>query len=94
MTPRGRPRWYKPDTGLAARMVFTILLLGLVYVVFAFLLGAVLGVPLPYLVIGALIIGGIQLFFADKIARHPESLGIGGVVSPSSGLKEAPSSRR
>ncbi len=30
--------------------------------------------------------------FADKIARHPESLGIGGVVNPSSGLKEAPSS--
>jgi len=29
--------------------------------------------------------------FADKIARHPESLGLGGVVQPSSGLKEAPS---
>jgi phospholipid/cholesterol/gamma-HCH transport system substrate-binding protein len=29
--------------------------------------------------------------FADKIARHPESLGIGGVVRPSSGLKESPS---
>jgi phospholipid/cholesterol/gamma-HCH transport system substrate-binding protein len=29
--------------------------------------------------------------FADKIARHPESLGLGGVVTPSSGLKEAPS---
>jgi ABC-type transporter Mla subunit MlaD len=29
--------------------------------------------------------------FADKIARHPESLGIGGVVKPSAGLKEAPS---
>src|SRR5262249_3532846 len=28
--------------------------------------------------------------FADKIARHPESLGVGGVVSPSSGLKESP----
>jgi phospholipid/cholesterol/gamma-HCH transport system substrate-binding protein len=28
--------------------------------------------------------------FADKIARHPESLGLGGVVQPSSGLKEAP----
>lgn len=28
--------------------------------------------------------------FADKIARHPESLGIGGVVRPSSGLKESP----
>jgi phospholipid/cholesterol/gamma-HCH transport system substrate-binding protein len=29
--------------------------------------------------------------FADKIARHPESLGVRGAVSPSSGLKEAPS---
>jgi phospholipid/cholesterol/gamma-HCH transport system substrate-binding protein len=28
--------------------------------------------------------------FADKIARHPESLGIGGVVRPSAGLKENP----
>lgn len=28
--------------------------------------------------------------FADKIARHPESLGIRGAVSPSSGLKESP----
>jgi phospholipid/cholesterol/gamma-HCH transport system substrate-binding protein len=28
--------------------------------------------------------------FADKIARHPESLGLGGVVSPSSGIKNAP----
>jgi len=29
--------------------------------------------------------------FADKVARHPESLGVRGAVSPSSGLKEAPS---
>ena len=29
--------------------------------------------------------------FADKLARHPELLGIGGVVRPSSGLKESPS---
>ncbi|HEX4589886.1 MAG TPA: MlaD family protein [Gemmataceae bacterium] len=29
--------------------------------------------------------------FADKIARHPESLGVGGAVRPSAGLKEAPS---
>jgi phospholipid/cholesterol/gamma-HCH transport system substrate-binding protein len=28
--------------------------------------------------------------FADKLARHPESLGLGGLVRPSSGLKEAP----
>lgn len=28
--------------------------------------------------------------FADKLARHPESIGLGGVVNPSSGLKDAP----
>jgi len=28
--------------------------------------------------------------FADRIARRPESLGVGGVIRPSSGLKEAP----
>jgi phospholipid/cholesterol/gamma-HCH transport system substrate-binding protein len=30
--------------------------------------------------------------FADRIARHPEALGLGGVVRPATGLKEAPSS--
>jgi phospholipid/cholesterol/gamma-HCH transport system substrate-binding protein len=30
--------------------------------------------------------------FADKIARHPESLGVGGAISPSSGMKESPTS--
>jgi phospholipid/cholesterol/gamma-HCH transport system substrate-binding protein len=30
--------------------------------------------------------------FADKIARHPEAIGIGGAIRPSSGLKESPSS--
>jgi phospholipid/cholesterol/gamma-HCH transport system substrate-binding protein len=29
--------------------------------------------------------------FADKVARHPESLGLQGVVHPSSGLKDGPS---
>jgi phospholipid/cholesterol/gamma-HCH transport system substrate-binding protein len=28
--------------------------------------------------------------FADKLARHPELIGIGGVIRPSSGLKESP----
>ncbi|HLN30835.1 MAG TPA: MlaD family protein [Gemmataceae bacterium] len=28
--------------------------------------------------------------FADKLARHPESLGVRGAISPSSGLKESP----
>jgi phospholipid/cholesterol/gamma-HCH transport system substrate-binding protein len=35
------------------------------------------------------ILGDVEIF-ADKIARHPESLGIGGVVRPGSGLKEPP----
>jgi hypothetical protein len=30
--------------------------------------------------------------FADKLARHPEAIGLGGVVNPGSGLKQAPSS--
>jgi ABC-type transporter Mla subunit MlaD len=30
--------------------------------------------------------------FADKIARHPESIGLSGMVHPSAGLKESPSS--
>lgn len=29
--------------------------------------------------------------FSDKLARHPELIGIGGVIRPSSGLKESPS---
>jgi phospholipid/cholesterol/gamma-HCH transport system substrate-binding protein len=36
------------------------------------------------------ILKDIQVF-ADKIARHPESLGIRGAVAPGSGLKEGPS---
>jgi phospholipid/cholesterol/gamma-HCH transport system substrate-binding protein len=32
--------------------------------------------------------------FSDKLARHPESLGLGGVVRPSSGLKDGPTSTR
>jgi ABC-type transporter Mla subunit MlaD len=28
--------------------------------------------------------------FADKVARHPESLGVRGAIAPSSGLKESP----
>src|SRR5262249_32758372 len=28
--------------------------------------------------------------FADKLARHPEKIGLGGVVRPSSGLKDPP----
>jgi heat shock protein HtpX len=64
----GRPRWYKPDTGLAARMVFTIFLLGLVYVGFAGALWYFLRLPIYGLILFAVVIAGIQLFFADKIA--------------------------
>lgn len=67
MSTQGRPRWYKPDTGLAARMVLTMFLLGAVYVVFGAVLWR-LGLPLILLVVFALVIGGTQLFFADKIA--------------------------
>ena len=28
--------------------------------------------------------------FADKLARHPESIGLGGLVKPGSGLKDPP----
>jgi heat shock protein HtpX len=48
-------------------MVLTMFLLGLVYVVFAGVLWWV-GIPWPYLVIGAALIAGFQLFFSDKIA--------------------------
>jgi len=37
------------------------------------------------------ILGDLEVF-ADKLARHPEAIGLGGVVRPSSGLKDAPSS--
>ena len=67
MATQGKPRWYKPDAGLAARMVLTMFLLALVYVLFAGVLAWV-GVPWPYLVIGAALIAGFQLFFSDKIA--------------------------
>jgi heat shock protein HtpX len=48
-------------------MVLTMFLLGLVYVVFAGVLWWV-GIPWPFLVIGAALIAGFQLFFSDKIA--------------------------
>jgi heat shock protein HtpX len=66
MTQR-RPAWYKPDMGLAARMLLTMFLLGAVYVAF----GAVLfrlGVNWIVLLVFAALIAGVQLFFADKIA--------------------------
>lgn len=67
MTSQRRPAWYKPDMGLAARMVLTMFLLGAVYVVFGAILFR-LGVGLAVLVVFAALIAGVQLFFADKIA--------------------------
>ena len=66
MTLRGRPRWYKPDVGLSVRMVMTIFLLGAVYLIFAGVLTrlgyGIIAIPV------ALLIAGVQFFFADKIA--------------------------
>ncbi|HEX8033683.1 MAG TPA: hypothetical protein VF510_07535, partial [Ktedonobacterales bacterium] len=68
MVARGRPRWYKPDTGLAARMVLTMFLLGLIYVVFTVVLLRYTGIGLVPLILIAGGIAFVQLFFADKIA--------------------------
>lgn len=68
MSTGSRPAWYRPDTGLAARMVLTMFLLGAVYVVFAGVLLIVLKVQLPVLIVIAVAIAGFQFFFADKIA--------------------------
>ena len=66
MTTTARPAWYKPDRGLGFRMLVTMFLLGAVYIVFGFIMWqigyALLFIPL------AILIGVIQLFFADKIA--------------------------
>lgn len=37
------------------------------------------------------ILNNVEIF-ADKLARHPESLGLGGVVRPGSGIKDSPPS--
>ncbi|HEX5440039.1 MAG TPA: zinc metalloprotease HtpX [Ktedonobacterales bacterium] len=68
MATQGKPRWYKPDAGLAARMALTMFLLGLVYVVFVGVLWYFVHIPWPALVIVAVVIAGFQLFFSDKIA--------------------------
>ena len=66
MTTNKRPTWYKPDRGLGFRMLVTMFLLGAVYIAFGFVMFrigyGILFIPL------ALIIGAVQLFFADKIA--------------------------
>ncbi|HLY29490.1 MAG TPA: hypothetical protein VKQ36_00550, partial [Ktedonobacterales bacterium] len=71
MATLGRPSWYKPDVGLASRMVLTMFLLGAVYVIFGVVIGAIMlhyGVSLIFLIVFALIIAGAQFFFSDKIA--------------------------
>jgi heat shock protein HtpX len=67
MTTQSRPAWYRPDTGLAARMLLTMFLLGAVYVVFAAILFR-FGVSWTVLVVVAIVMAGVQYFFADKIA--------------------------
>jgi heat shock protein HtpX len=66
MTTTKRPAWFKPDRGLGFRMLVTMFLLGAVYVVFGFIMFrigyGILFIPL------AIVIGFVQLFFADKIA--------------------------
>ncbi|HEY7984356.1 MAG TPA: zinc metalloprotease HtpX [Ktedonobacterales bacterium] len=68
MQLRGRPAWYRPDTGLAARMLFTMFLLGAIYVVFAVVLRYLLHLDWIVLVVIAAVIAFSQFFFADKIA--------------------------
>jgi heat shock protein HtpX len=61
------------DTGLQARMVFTLFLLGLVYVVFVGVLFAV-GASAGLIVIVAVVLLLVQLFGSDKLAMG--SLGV------------------
>jgi heat shock protein HtpX len=69
MLTRNRPSWYKPDNGLAARMVLTMFLLGAVYVGFvAALYFAFPNIGFLPLLLVAVVIAAIQFFFSDKIA--------------------------
>ncbi len=61
-----RPQWYRPDGQLMARMIFTMFMIGVLYVAFVLIL-ARLGMPLAFLIIIAAIIAGIQFFVSDKI---------------------------
>jgi heat shock protein HtpX len=68
MLTRNRPSWYKPDNGLAARMVLTMFLLGAIYVGFVFVLQHFFSVGFIPLLLIAVAIAVIQFFFSDKIA--------------------------
>ena len=62
----GRPRRFPPDTGLSARMMVTMFLLGLLYVVFIGVLAA-LGVPLGLVIVIAGALFFAQYYFSDQI---------------------------
>jgi heat shock protein HtpX len=68
MLTRNRPSWYKPDNGLAARMVLTMFLLGAVYVGFIFALHYAFNFGFLPLLLIAVAMAAIQFFFSDKIA--------------------------
>ena len=68
MLTRNRPSWYKPDNGLAARMVLTMFLLGAVYVGFIFALHYAFNFGFLPLLLIAVAVAAIQFFFSDKIA--------------------------
>jgi len=63
-----RPTWYKRDLQLSARMVLTMFLLGLLYTGFLLVLWRIFSLGLAPLIIIAVLLVGIQYFFADKIA--------------------------
>jgi heat shock protein HtpX len=68
MLTRNRPSWYKPDNGLAARMVLTMFLLGAVYVGFVFALHYAFNFGFLPLLLIAVAMAAVQFFFSDKIA--------------------------
>jgi heat shock protein HtpX len=68
MLTRNRPSWYKPDNGLAARMVLTMFLLGAVYVGFVFALHYAFNFGFIPLLLIAVAMAAIQFLFSDKIA--------------------------
>ena len=62
-----RPTWYRPDGGLMARMLLTIVLLLAMYAGFVWILGFFTHSFVLFFVI-ALVLAGAQFFFSDKIA--------------------------
>jgi heat shock protein HtpX len=58
---------YAPDRGLTSRMLVTMFLLGLVYVVFIAIMFAISPSIGAFATVGALIFLGVQYFFSDKL---------------------------